>query len=67
MHTPKSLLVAVCLVCLTPLVVAADGEADGEVMEAEARHVTNDEKGKLLWVIFIMLIMLCYLYSLSLS
>ncbi|MPC49959.1 hypothetical protein E2C01_043774 [Portunus trituberculatus] len=45
MHTPKSLLVAVCLVCLTPVLVSADGDTDGEVMKAEARYVTNDEKG----------------------
>ncbi|XP_045118296.1 uncharacterized protein LOC123508588 isoform X2 [Portunus trituberculatus] len=44
MHTPKSLLVAVCLVCLTPVLVSADGDTDGEVMKAEARYVTNDEK-----------------------
>ncbi|XP_063840150.1 uncharacterized protein LOC135088981 isoform X1 [Scylla paramamosain] len=45
MHTPKSVLVAVCLVCLTPVLAAADGDADGEVLKAEARYVTHDEKG----------------------
>ncbi|KAK8403642.1 hypothetical protein O3P69_000022 [Scylla paramamosain] len=44
MHTPKSVLVAVCLVCLTPVLAAADGDADGEVLKAEARYVTHDEK-----------------------
>lgn len=53
MQTLKTLLVAACLICLSPVLAASDGDVDGDVAVAKPRYVTDDEKGKLVCQAFL--------------